>query len=227
MPPAEAARSLKRESGLISSCTQHAWWGFVRSYLKIYHRVEIHGREHLPLRPPFVLVANHSSHLDAMLLAAFLNPRMRRHVFPIAAGDVFFETPAMSVFSASCINALPMWRNNCGPHALKELREKLIGEPAGYILFPEGTRSRDGAMAHFKAGIGMLVAGTPAPVVPCFIDGAHLAMPSNTRMPRPRKVRLFVGEPIVFEQAINRKKGWQEVVEQLEAAVCGLRVKCE
>src|SRR5688500_16231511 len=96
----ERLRSLRRETGLAAYLSQGAWRAAVRAYLRLYHRLEIIGAEHLPAEPPFVLVANHSSHLDAITLAAALPWRLRQSVFPIAAGDVFFETPVAAVFSA-------------------------------------------------------------------------------------------------------------------------------
>src|SRR5207244_9991775 len=96
----------------------------------IAHRRTITGREKLPAHGPFVLATNHCSHLDALVLGAALRPRHRERAFPIAAGDVFFQTTAVSAFSAIILNALPMWRKNCGPHALAELRLKLQGEQA-------------------------------------------------------------------------------------------------
>ena len=91
-------------------------------------------------------------------------------------GDTFFQTPIMRAFAAGAMNALPLWRKNAGRHAMEDLRQRLIGEPCGYILFPEGTRSRDGAMKRFKAGVGMLVNGTRVPVIPCHIEGTHRAL---------------------------------------------------
>ena len=81
------------------------------------------------------MIANHTSHLDALLLAAALPCRLCDCVFPVAAGDVFFNTPATSLFSATLLNALPMWRKNCGPHALADLKKRLIEEPCGLICF--------------------------------------------------------------------------------------------
>src|SRR5262245_9485206 len=98
-----------------------------------WHRLKVRGRRYLPRRPPFVLAANHQRHLDALVLASPLPWRLRDHIFPIAAGDVFFETPAMSAFSAFFLNALPMWRKKCGPHALLQLRQRLVEEPCAYI----------------------------------------------------------------------------------------------
>lgn len=216
---AEQARSLKRESGLLSDLGHLACFGLARAYFRLYHRIEILGAENVPRDPPFVLIANHESHLDALVLASAMRRRLCSKVFPIAAGDVFFETPATSIASAFFLNALPMWRKACGPHALAALRERLVGEPCGYILFPEGTRSRDGTMQRFKAGLGMLIAETTVPVVPCLLEQTFEAFPPKARLPRPRKVRLTIGTPRVFDQVPNRREGWERIGAEAEAAV--------
>ena len=222
LPPTERLRSLRRESGLLSTGMHLAWWTAVRGYLAAWHRLEITGREHLPAGPPFVMVANHSSHLDVLALAAPLGRRDRDRIFPIAAGEVFFETPLASAFAAGMLNALPMWRKKCGPHALEELRRRLLEEPCGYILFPEGTRSRDGRMAGFKPGLGMLVAGTNVPVTPCHLEGCHRALGPGQRWPRPAPIRLRIGAPVSFESVADEREGWLHVAVTTEARVRAL-----
>ena len=223
LTPAETLKSLKRESGLVFFTTQMLWRIGVYAYLKTYHGLRVIGRENIPAKPPFVMIANHASHLDALVLGAALPWQLRRQAFPIAAGDVFFETPQASLFSVMTLNALPMWRKNCGPHALQELRERLIGEPAIYLLFPEGQRSRDGAMGPFKPGLGMMIAGSEVPVVPCYLDGAFAACPPGTKWPRPRRLTLRVGPPVAFPDVANRRSGWEEIASRLEGAVQALR----
>lgn len=222
LPKAERARSLQREPGLFSLLSCHAWWCVVRVYLKLFHRLKIEGREHLPADPPFVLVANHSSHLDALILAAALPARHRRYVFPISAGDVFFETKLATAFSALCLNALPMWRKNAGRHAMGQLRERFTAGDAGFILFPEGTRSPDGAMQKFRPGVGMLVAGADVPVLPCYLSGAHAALPKGAALPRPRSLTVTIGRAQRFVDQPNDKAGWCEIVNQLREAVVEL-----
>ncbi len=179
LSPKEKLVSLKREVGLAGFFSQCCWRTFTRAYLRVYHRLAVIGRENLPQQAPFILVCNHTSHLDTLALASALPWRLRQSVFPIGAGDTFFETPVVAFFAGMLLNALPLWRHRSGRHALKELRERLIGEPAIYILFPEGTRTRDGKMNPFKPGIGMLIAESPAPVVPCHVTGAFEALPPS------------------------------------------------
>src|SRR5262249_29992782 len=116
-------------------------------------------------------------------------------------------------------NALPMWRKKCGPHAMEQLRERLVGEPCSYILFPEGTRSRDGQLGRFKAGLGMLIAGTPVAVVPGFISGAYAALPPHAKWPRPVKLRVRIGPPLRFESVANERAGWEQITKSVEEAV--------
>jgi 1-acyl-sn-glycerol-3-phosphate acyltransferase len=222
LPPGERFRSVRRESGLLETAGHVLWWALVRAYLRVAHRLEVHGHKNIPSAPPFVLVANHASHLDALVLASPLPVRLRDRIFPIAAGDTFFDTPMMALFSATTLNALPIWRRKSSPHTLYELRERLLEEPCAYILFPEGTRSRDGSLAAFKPGLGCLVAETQVPVVPCYLEGTYQALPPNRRFPRFHKIRLRIGEPVVFSSRPNNRPGWEEIARQCEAAVRGL-----
>src|SRR5204863_6166514 len=198
LTPGERFRRVRRESGLLESLAQQTCFSLLRIYFAIAHRLTIAGQEKLALHGPFVLAANHSCHLDALVLGAALKPRHRGRAFPIAAGDVFFQTVAVSVFSAIVLNALPMWRKNCGPHALAELRRKLQEEKAIFIIFPEGGRTRIGSMMPFKPGLGMMVAKTNVPVVPCGLVGTFKAIPPNRKLPRPVRIKLVIGERLEF-----------------------------
>lgn len=218
----EAFKSLKRENGLIATALHWLWWSFVRMYLNVWHGLKVVGRENLPKDPPFVLVANHASHLDALVLAAPLDLRLRDQIFPIAAGDVFFTNPAISAFAALMLNALPMWRKRCGPHALAELKSRLIDEPCCYILFPEGQRSRTGEMLPFKAGLGMMLAGTNVPVVPCYLYGCFEALRPETRWPVRHPIKICIGPPLTFGSVGNNRAGWEQIATDLQAAVRAL-----
>jgi 1-acyl-sn-glycerol-3-phosphate acyltransferase len=211
--------SVRRESGPVTSALHTAWAVAGRAYFALWHRLQVIGRERLPAEPPFVICSNHSSHLDALALASPLRFDVRSRVFALAAGDVFFESAFAIAFAAGFINALPVWRKKRTPHALRELRDKLLGTPCGFILFPEGGRSRDGDMLPFKSGMGMLVAGTPVPVIPCHITGSSEAMPAGVRFPRPKRITIRVGEPLTFSDVSNDKIGWERIVRVVEDRV--------
>jgi 1-acyl-sn-glycerol-3-phosphate acyltransferase len=226
LTPAERFRSVQREGGLVESLAHHACFSLLRIYFSVAHRLTIVGRENLPARGPFVLAANHCSHLDALALGAALAPRHRERAFPIAAGDVFFQSNVTSTFSAIMLNALPMWRKNCGPHALADLRRKLQEEKAIFIIFPEGGRSRDGSMMPFKHGLGMLVAKTNVPVVPCGLLGTFEALPPHGKVPRPVTIKLLIGKALEFASTANDRSGWSEIAASVESRVRILVPQC-
>lgn len=77
MPARERHRSYLREGGLVETSLRLVWWSGVRLSLTLFHRIAFRGREHLPPEPRFVIVANHQSHLDALLIGSALPLRMR------------------------------------------------------------------------------------------------------------------------------------------------------
>jgi 1-acyl-sn-glycerol-3-phosphate acyltransferase len=184
--------------------------------------MRIIGRKNLPESGAFVLVANHSSHLDAVALGSILPAAIRDRACPVAAQNTFFTGPVSSSFSAFCLNALPLSRAHCGMHALHMLRERLIDSEQVLILFPEGTRTRTGEMGRFRQGIGTLVSGTAIPVVPCWIDGAFTAWPPQRSMPGWGKISVTIGTPLCFTEVPNDHHGWAEVAARLEAAIRSL-----
>jgi 1-acyl-sn-glycerol-3-phosphate acyltransferase len=218
----ERARSLRRESGLVESVGRLLVWGCLHTGFRLYNRMEIHGREHLPAAAPFVFAANHASHLDALVLASVLPVSLRDHVSPIAAGDVFFQKRSVAGLVTTLLNTLPIWRRKAGSHAMQELRQRLLEHPSIYILFPEGTRTRDGAMNRFKPGVGMLVASTPAPVVPCHLQGTFEAGPAGAILPRPTRITVRIGAPLHFADVTDDHQGWRHVAQTVESAVHAL-----
>jgi 1-acyl-sn-glycerol-3-phosphate acyltransferase len=221
LPTGERLRSHGREAGLVGGLLQGAWRRLVRLYMAVMHRFAVTGREHLP-PPPFVIVANHASHLDALAVGAALHGPAARRAHALAAGDTFFTSTPMAAFAAYAINALPVWRRRTRPKDLVTLRARLEEDGLVFILFPEGTRSRDGAMAAFQPGLGAFVAGSAVPVVPCWLEGAHAAWPPQRRWPRPGKLQLHIGPPLSFAETPQDRAGWAQVAARCEAAVRAL-----
>jgi len=218
------ARSLKRESGLIESVARLGVWSVLYAYLRLAHKLRIEQADNLPSQPSFVMVANHASHFDALVLGAALPLAWRDCIFPIAAGDVFFERRGLATLATTLINALPVWRRRPGKQEVTTLRDRLQAGHCIYLLFPEGARTRDGAMLPFKPGVGMMVAGTEVPVVPCYLGGTFEVFPANRVLPRLLPIRLRIGRPLTFAEAPNTADGWRQVAATIEAAIRGLSV---
>jgi 1-acyl-sn-glycerol-3-phosphate acyltransferase len=169
----------------------------MRGLLRTVNRLEIAGQENLPLNDSFIMVCNHSSHLDAVCLLASL-PLTRVHrAFPVAAADYFFATPLRSMLSVIAVNGLPIDRHH-GGDGLERCRELLNVRGHVVIIFPEGTRTCSGAIGRFRSGVARLAAGTRTPVVPCHLSGAFEAWPKGRAVPRAFPVRLRIGCPRTF-----------------------------
>jgi 1-acyl-sn-glycerol-3-phosphate acyltransferase len=218
----ERYRSHHREGGLLESGLRFGWWCGLRGLFRSWNRLQIIGREHLPAEPPFVLVANHASHIDALLLTAALPLRWRDQTYPIAAQDVFFESHHLAAFAANFINAFPISRRAMVGHGLAVLRERMQNERCIFIIFPEGKRTRDGKMNPFKPGVGMLVTATTVPVIPCYIQGAFEAAPPESWLLRPTRLTLRFGPKQVFTDLPNERSGWDKCAERLQSAVVEL-----
>jgi len=169
----------------------------MRGALRTFHRLEIGGQENLPLDRSFIMVSNHSSHLDAVCLLASLPLTHINRAFPVAAADYFFATPLRSMLSVIAVNGLPIDRHH-GGDGLEVCRELLNVPGHVLIIFPEGTRSCSGAMGRFRSGVARLVAGTRTPVIPCHVAGAFEAWPKGRALPRPFPLQLRIGRARTF-----------------------------
>ncbi|HKR64427.1 MAG TPA: lysophospholipid acyltransferase family protein [Thermoanaerobaculia bacterium] len=217
--PIERLRTFPRHPDMWVYAMRFALHAFMRVWLRVYHRYQILGREHLPDDEPFVMVANHASHLDAISLLSALPLRKIQKAYPAAAKDYFFTTLPKIAFSAIAMNAMPFDRRENPRESLALCRELLATPGHVLILFPEGTRTATGEMATFKPGVGFLTAGTPVRVVPCYLDGAFRAWPKGAWIPRPRKLTLRIGAPMSFADLPQDKEGAKGVAARLEETV--------
>ena len=152
------------------------------------------GVENVPESGPFILAANHCSHLDTAVIRRVLGRRAGR-LRVMAARDYFFDTRLKSWFFRAAFNTLPLDRGGGGLAGLRLCREVLRRGDA-LLLFPEGTRSRDGRLGAFKRGIGLLAVESGCPVLPVRIEGTFRALPRGRRWPRPSRVRVVIGPPV-------------------------------
>jgi 1-acyl-sn-glycerol-3-phosphate acyltransferase len=155
-------------------------------------RLRVYGTEHLPAEGPVILVANHLSFFDSVLLM-FSLPR------PVAfIGKAEYTDNAITNWLFCGAGMIPVRREDPGdlPRVFEEVAEVLQrGEVIG--VFPEGTRSRDGMVHRGHVGAAHLALTTGAPIVPVGIVGTDRVLPTGSRIVRPfRQAAITLGEPI-------------------------------
>jgi 1-acyl-sn-glycerol-3-phosphate acyltransferase len=156
--------------------------------------VRMHGRQREPASGGVVLVSNHQSFLDPMLITLGLQ-RPGNYM----ARDSLFRQPAFSKLIQS-VNAFPIRRGSADTAALKEAMRRLKKD-AMVCLFPEGTRTRDGRIGRFLPGVSVLSQRAAEWTWPVVIDGAFEAWPRDRALPRPAPIRMLYGEPIHRDEA--------------------------
>ena len=160
-------------------------------------RVSVIGRERLTdVGGAFIVVANHSSHLDAPLITGALPRRLSRYLAAGAAADYFFDVRWRKWLTALFFNAFPVDRSgkSNGPGMSKRLLA--IGVPL--LIFPQGGRSRIEKIEEFKPGAAALSISSDVPMVPVAIVGASIAMPRGVSWPVPgrKPVAVVFGQPM-------------------------------
>ncbi len=174
---------------------------------RVYERwfeFEASGLENLPLSGPFIIAANHTSHMDTGAVMVALGERAE-NLFVLGARDYFFNTRLKGWFFHTFLRVVPFDRT---VNPLEGLRIAAAILQAGYplLIFPEGTRSVTGKLQPFKPGLGLLAIETGVPVVPALIEGTFEALPKGRFLPRKSKIRVTFGEPVRVEMFVAAKQ---------------------
>lgn len=147
-----------------------------------------------------VFFANHTSHLDFVLLWSYLPPDLRRRTRPVAARDYWEKGPIRRYFARRVFRALLIDR--AGPDARGAVDRMAEGLAAGdsLILFPEGTRGSGDTIAPFKAGLYHLCETHPGlDLVPVSMENLNRVLPKGEFIPVPMVSRVVFGETLRLE----------------------------
>ena len=218
-PVSESLRSFPREPAMLAYAIRSFAALLLRLWMRTYHRLRIDGRDNLPANGSYVLVCNHTSHLDTLCLLSSVPLRKIHRCFPAAAADYFFSSLPRSAISAVLINALPFDRQARGAESLALCSALLKEEGNILILFPEGTRTTTGTMGRFRSGIGRLAAGNDIDILPCHLEGGLRAWPKGRLLPRPRKLHLRIGQAKNYRHLDPGPASVRAVCAELEAYV--------
>jgi 1-acyl-sn-glycerol-3-phosphate acyltransferase len=204
-------------------------WTCFRAMYATYFRWRVFGAENVPLQGGVILASNHASFLDPPLVGSGLKRGIN-----YLARESLFHFPGMGALLRSW-NAVPVDRDGGGAKGLKIILDRLLNG-AGIILFPEGTRTKDGRLQPARSGIGLTVIKTVAPVVPVRVFGTFEAYGRHIKIPRPRRVVVKYGKPMNFEKLRAEAKAcdkarlkqiYQEVADEIMTAIAKLEPKAD
>jgi len=201
----------------------------LRPILRYYAKLRVMGREKFDgLDKPFILIANHNSHLDAAVLMMALPWSVRKRITVAAAADVFQEWNSSNMpfkerflrkiattLALLVLNIFPFQRY-AGIKKSLEYTGKRMDRGWSIMIFPEGKLSHDGMIQEFKAGVGLLVKELGATVVPAKIQGVYEIMDYRFTWPQKRgDITVRFGNPIRFSSGVT----YEEIAKRLENEV--------
>lgn len=199
-------------------------WTFFRLMYAVYFRWRVYNPERVPKKGPVVLASNHASILDPPLVGCGLKRSIN-----FLARESLFRFPGIGALLRSW-NAVPVDREGGGARGLKAILDRLH-KGGGIILFPEGTRTLDGKLQPARSGVGLTVIKSDAPVVPVRVFGTFAAYGKAVKFPRPYRVAVKYGRPMMFEELraeaktcskIRLKEIYQQVADELMAEIAKL-----
>jgi 1-acyl-sn-glycerol-3-phosphate acyltransferase len=199
-------------------------WIFFRTLFATYLPCRFYHGQRVPTRGPVILASNHASFIDPPLVGAGFH-RMVNYL----ARDTLFDVPILAAMLRSW-KVVPVDRDGGGGAGLKAIIERLLAGGV-ILLFPEGTRTRDGRLQPGKAGVGLTVIKSNAPVVPVRVFGTFEAYGRHLKFPRPRRLAVKYGHPLDFTQLRSEaascskprlKEIYQEVADEIMRAIAQL-----
>ncbi|MDA8327183.1 MAG: lysophospholipid acyltransferase family protein [Nitrospiraceae bacterium] len=170
-------------------------------YFRVYNRLEVQGRQHVPRSGGLIVVSNHSSYLDPLVIGCAVARRMT-----FIAKKELFGIPLVGTFVKSF--SVPVDRDRTSHAVIRELVRRLcLGEAVA--MFPAGERDKagDGTEAGFKRGLGLLARLSKASVLPAYIEGTDRSLPVSGKFPKPSKISVR------FAPCLNLKSGEPDAEE--------------
>jgi 1-acyl-sn-glycerol-3-phosphate acyltransferase len=178
------------------SLANRLWYGWLHLVCRLLaaglFQIRCEGREYLPRSGPVLVLSNHQSHFDPVLIGLAADRRLNF----LARETLFGFAPFRWLIRS--LDAIPIDRDGAGIGGLKETLRRLKSDEA-VLIFPEGTRSRDGEVSPLKPGFCALARRSRAPLVPVAIDGAFQAWPRTKRFPGLACIHVEFGPPLTAD----------------------------
>ena len=167
----------------------------MRALARLYFRLRVYGLENIPQHGSFILTPNHTSFLDAPIVAGVLPYKMTRQIYWAASTNTLFGNPIVRTISW-IFQAVPIEHQRSGA-GFKNLAlgAAVLKRNKSLVWFPEGNITRTEGMLPFQEGLGIVLDAYPTTVVPVYIEGARAALPRGDTLPKPRPITVTFGPP--------------------------------
>src|SRR6478752_4669808 len=182
-----------------------------RVFTSVYFDLKVWGIEHVPRTGGVLLVSNHQSFLDPILLGV----RLPRSLSYMARSELFEVNPVFTWLIRS-LGAFPVRQAGSAAGAIKEAVERLQ-EGRALNIYPEGSRTETGEIGPMEKGVALVIRKAKVPVVPVAIDGSYEAWRKGTTVFRPHPIRLLYGPPMDLAD-----KRPDEIVGTIDRTIRGL-----
>jgi 1-acyl-sn-glycerol-3-phosphate acyltransferase len=185
----------------------------VRLIVLIVIGLRIANKERLPKSGPAIVVANHNSHLDTLVLMTLFPIRLLNRLHPVAAEDYFLSNRFLAWFSVNIMEIIPLKRQKCtGREDVLESCSQALKNGEILIIYPEGSRGKPECLSDFKNGIAHLAKRHPdIPIYPIFLHGLGKTLPKGEALFVPFFCDVFIGEAIKWT---GDKKGFMDLLTQ-------------
>jgi 1-acyl-sn-glycerol-3-phosphate acyltransferase len=206
-----------RQFDLTSWFFRVLWAVILKALFKFYIRMEVKGnfKQIYKENPRLLIISNHASHIDAVSIAAAIPFKYWLDLYIAAAKDYWFTNPLFTFFSKHCLGAIPIDRKDKKGEAIKLCNSLLNGlDRIWLILFPEGSRSKDGFIHPFKKGVSIFALRTQTPILFLYLEGNQHLMPKGS-LPRPGKLIIHIGPiqpPAEIDEIDNNYRKWVETI---------------
>ena len=179
----------------------------VKPFIYIFLGYNVEGYENLPKKGPAILVANHNSHIDTLLLMCLFHTDFIANVHPAAAEDYFCNTKLKKFIFKNLLGIIPLKRKVTKENksSLFEGIENALNNNEVVILFPEGTRGNDATIQNFKAGIAHIAKDNPnIPIIPIYINGPDKILPKLELILVPFISDIYISEPLCWDNTTTK-----------------------
>jgi 1-acyl-sn-glycerol-3-phosphate acyltransferase len=191
-------------------------WNIANSLLRILFGFRVYGREHIPKEGGVLLAANHRANLDPPIVGAAATREVH-----FMAKEGLFRVSRFFTWLITTFNAFPLRREG-GDHEAMKVVMRLLREGKAVVIFPEGTRSKSGAMLPAKMGVGYLALSTGSAVVPANISGTNRKI-RELLLGRARIEVRFAPAIQDFSKYPPAKEGYRQLSEEVIQKIAELK----